>query len=212
MAADEFYVVHVGAGAGLPFAGYRPGVAGAGRQADAGNDIVTAAGRLDHWLRAAEAAECGRIVGDEQLGGDGRKADEHAVRFEVQWSGKAVPALWEIEYGVAIDGGLDGFGIIGNRVALGAEGLYISPLAHVRQGGDIGGDRTGEGGQRHDVAGGGIGWIRVPAGELQSGGQSFNQVHGRARRYLFSADTTDGEYGGIAADDVAEIDLVDGVV
>src|SRR5579859_5118680 len=57
MAADEFYVVQIGMFAGLPFAGDGAGVTGAGREADAAEDIGAAYRSLHHGLGSAEAAK-----------------------------------------------------------------------------------------------------------------------------------------------------------
>ena len=96
MTTDEFYVIAVGAVPGLPFTGNGARVAGTCGQADTAYYIGAAAGCLEHGLRAAKAAEGGGIVGDEDLGGHGTKADEGSVGPEMQWSGDAVPALGQV--------------------------------------------------------------------------------------------------------------------
>src|SRR5580692_7715906 len=96
VAADEFYVIEVGAGAGLPFAGDGAGVAGAGGETDAGDDVGAAAWCFEHGLGAAESAEGGGIVGDDDLGGHGAEADEGGIGPEDEGGGDAVPALREV--------------------------------------------------------------------------------------------------------------------
>ena len=152
VAADEFDVIQVGLGAGLPFQADRAVVVSTGEDADAVEDVVAARVGFDHRDRAAEAAERGLALGQDELGGVGVQADELGLGTELEGAGQAVPARRDVDHLVFGDGFLEGLGIVGNAVTLGTVFLDADPGLHARKGAQVLGQRSGSLGDGVDFA------------------------------------------------------------
>ncbi len=97
VAADEFYVVHIGAAAGHPFAADSARVARRGVNADAADELPPAPAGFQHGLRRAHTGPRRAVFIDGDLRGDGAEAEERAAAAHAERIRDAVHALRQVD-------------------------------------------------------------------------------------------------------------------
>jgi hypothetical protein len=86
------------------------------------------AGAESTALGEPTALVAGRGVEQVDLGERGMQADQHRVRFQHERVADGVLAAGKVEHAVGVDGLLDRGGVVGDAVALDAEGVDVDPF------------------------------------------------------------------------------------
>ncbi len=117
----------------------------AGVETQTRDDVVALGARLHQGLGRANALIAWSAVRQHDLGQVGVQTDQHRVRPQSQGLGDHIEPRRKIEDTMAVDGALEGGGVVGEVVALGAERADIGPLRHGGQSPDR---RSGRPGRR----------------------------------------------------------------
>ncbi len=212
VAAEEAHVIHERVGTGLPECADSAVVDAVGVKADAGDDVVAAAGRFKQRHGRAGALEGSRAVEDVELRHAGVQADEDGVRLEVQRIADDVAAFGDVEDRVLVDRFLNGGGIVTDTVTFYAERTEVDPAIGGREGTD---DVAAFGRERVDglrVEGGADLAGESGCGDDEAVGVRLDEVVVcRACGFLF-AHAQQGEERHVVAGDVFEIDFGAGIV
>lgn len=127
VAADEFYVVHIGAAAGHPFAADSARVARRGVDADAADELPPAPAGFQHGLRRAHTGPRRAVFIDGDLRGDGAEAEERAAAAHAERIRDTVHALRQVDGRALVERRLQRGRVVGGAVADGAEITGVCP-------------------------------------------------------------------------------------
>ena len=211
MAADEAHVVEERAGAGAPLDAERAAV-DAGVDPEAGDDVGATGRGGEQGNGRAEAREGGGLVSQDDLGGEGAESDQVRVGPEFDRRGHAVAAGGKEEGLVGDERGLERSRVVGHAVTDRAKIAHTHPGVARRQGGDLGGDQRGNGGEGAEVVGGVDLGRGAEVGEVVAVGERIDQI-GRARARDLPATAAEGSEDGCPdRDDVDEVELGPGIV